>query len=447
MKTFIINILSSGAKRLSTFDFRPSTFVFYTFILLYFLTFLLAFASNPRDKILESQVKNSGEYRWGEAIDADRGQAKEWARRDLCQKIYVAITSSSDRTISESNAELSDTTTIKTQTYSALNLQNLNDLVLDESNQYRVVAYIDTASLNKSFEESKQKVSDIVNLALQAESEGRIGDALKMLYWAYLLTHTYCGELNLEFEGIDVLDARLAISEKMIRIIKNISVTAEPCYRKAGSVNSTLSFYYNDKPIQNLEFGYQCGEGDEFGYIDNGSSETITLYHDINSRTYPLWISIEYIYLGQMRRKPEILNLYEIFKNKELDLSICVELTAPWVAGKKEKKKPVVIPPPPVKTGFSTTIEILADIKEKSEFDEALHDYNRSGKIIIARERSSIPSGNNIFVVILDETKKKELLFLTNGKYQSVKTRKIYSDYHDAYTGDAMVIWLGEPIR
>ena len=403
-------------------------------------------ASEIGDRVLRS-IMDSGQYYFGEGHGQTEDDARRQAKVTLLESISVAISSKTIDVTQEVNFEVSENYENILTTYSSLSLQNLQTRIEENRDGWYAISYISKTDLEASFYQAKQKVRDMVKLALQAESEGRIGDALKMLYWAYLLTHTYCGELNLEFEGIDVLDARLAISEKMIRIIKNISVTAEPCYRKAGSVNSTLSFYYNDKPIQNLEFGYQCGEGDEFGYIDNGSSETITLYHDINSRTYPLWISIEYIYLGQMRRKPEILNLYEIFKNKEFDLSICVELTAPWVAGKKEKKKPVVIPPPPVKTGFSTTIEILADIKEKSEFDEALHDYNRSGKIIIARERSSIPSGNNIFVVILDETKKKELLFLTNGKYQSVKTRKIYSDYHDAYTGDAMVIWLGEPIR
>jgi len=426
--------------------------VIFCSILFLFLFASFGNASDADDRILEAKIKNSKAYRYGEATDVDFEKAKEGARRDLCQKIYVAITSSSDRTVSETESDFSDSTVMKTITYSALSLQNLGSLIFQEKNLTRAIAYIDTGSLTLSFDAAKEKVRDMVKIALQAETEGRIDDALKMLYWAYLRTHSYVGELDLELAGIDVGDARLAISEKMKQIADNLVVEAEPCYRKASSVGSALSFFYNGQPVQSLEFGYQCGDGDDYGNVENGKPVHITLYHSLNAHTYPLWLCLEYEYLREMRTQPEVINLYDIFKDKKFELNVCVDLVAPWIPAPDKvpvkttsaRKTPT---PPKAKKQWSTTIEVLTDIVSKQEFDEALYDYTQSGKVHIAGDRSQLPGGCNIFVVILDQSRKLELLYLDNQKYKSVKTGKIFNDYHDAYKGDAMVIWMGEPTR
>ena len=421
-------------------------------ILFLFLFVSFANASDADDLILETKIKNSGEYRFGEATDVDPEKAKERARRDLCQKIYVAIAATSDRVVIEKDSNFSDSTVMKTKTYSALSLQNLGSLMFQEKNLIRAIAYIDTGSLALSFDASKEKVSDMVKIAMQAETEGRIDDALKMLYWAYLRTHSYVGELDIDLGGVEVTDARMAISEKMKRITDNLVVKAEPCYRKASSVGSALSFFYNGQPVQSLEFGYQCGDGDDYGNVENGKPVHITLYHSLNTHTYPLWLCLEYEYLREMRTQPEVINLYDIFKDKKFELNVCVDLVAPWIPAPNivpgttmPAKKPPA--PPKAMKQWSTTIEVLTDIESKQEFDEALYDYMQSGKVYIAGDRSQLPGGCNIFVVILDQSRKIELLYLDNQKYKSVKTGKIYDDYHDAYSGDAMVIWMGEAAR
>ncbi|NQU63013.1 MAG: hypothetical protein HQ517_01830, partial [SAR324 cluster bacterium] len=244
------------------------------------LSFLacMSYASDAEDRALENQIKNSGGYRWGEATDVDLDNAKAQSKKYLCENIYVAITNKIKIKKTEDDLGYTDNTAVVTTSLSALNLQNLSYLTFKEKDMTRAIAYIDTASLSLSFEASKTNVRDRVKLAQQAESEGRIGDALKLLYWAYLLTHSYVGELSLGFDGIDIDDARLAISEKMNRITDGVNVRAEPCYRKANEVCSKLSFFYNGHSVQNLDFGYQCGDGDGYGYVEKGSSEIITLY-------------------------------------------------------------------------------------------------------------------------------------------------------------------------
>jgi len=426
---------------------------FYTFILLHLFLTSSLFASNPRDAILESKIKNSDEYRYGEAIGADPEKAKEAARRALCQKIYIAIASSSDRTVSETDADFRDATVINTQTYSALNLQNLNDLTFKENDLFRVIAYIDNESLSKSFDESKQKVRDMVKLVLQSESEGRIGDALKMLYWAYLRTHTYVGELKLGLDGIDITDARMAIERKMKHITTNLDIKADPCIRSAGSSTTTLAFTYNGKPVQNIDFSYYCGEGDDQICISNGEKAYITIYKELTQRRVPLPLRIEYIYTGEMRSQPEILNLYRIFKDKCIDLFVEVDLIAPWIPEQRveerqpEQKPPVLkLLPRPAPRDWSFSIQVLADIDDKLEFQEELTKLKEAGQLYTANDVSQLSKNDRHYLTLYCDQVVTALLFYDGTIYKNVRTGREYGNYKEVLPAAGVIsaTWIGE---
>ena len=421
---------------------------FLTFLLLYFLTFSLAFASNVHDKALESQIKNSGEYRWGEAIDANLEKAKEGARRDICQKIYIAIAESSSRSVTETDSDFCDSTVVTTLTYTALNLQNLGSLTFQEDKLTRAVAYIDTASLSRSFETSKQKVRDMVKLALQAESEGLIGDALKGLYWAYLLTHTYVGELNLGIEGIDIADARMAIVKKMKQITSNIVIEADPCYRTAGSTNTALTLFYQGSPIQNIEFSYYCAMGDDQISLTDGEKAYITIYKELTQRRAPLPLRIEYTYAGEMRHQPEILNLYKIFKDKCFDLFVKVDLFVPWIPEEEKKTNiPVVKPlPRPTQSDWSISIRVLADIRDKQDFQKELTKLKDAGQLYTASDASQLSENDRHYLALYCNDEVTALLFHDGNKYKNVRTGREYDDYKEVLPADGEVsgTWIGE---
>ncbi|NQU06664.1 MAG: hypothetical protein HQ568_11270 [Calditrichaeota bacterium] len=420
---------------------------FHTFVLLPLLLTSQLLASDVQDAIKEREVKQSAQYRYGEGIDTDPTKAEEAAMRDLCQKISVAITATSDRKVIEVESDLKDSTVIETQTYSALHLQNLGKLRFTEKGKTRVIAYIDTASLSKSFETAKQKVRDMVFLAIRAESDGRIGDALRGYYWAYLLTHTYVGELDLELEGINITDAQLALVEKLKAVAKGLTAKAESCTRTAGSVEAPVMFNYNDKPVQNLDFSYYCGEMTDYGYVSDGSAAYITLYFGPSKQRHKLPLGIEYAYAGsEMRCNPEIENLYRIFKDKRFDLYVDVELYLPWNAEEAPSRQPEPESlPKPVLQNWSVTIQVLSDIADRHEFDKALSDYYQAGRLSIAPDKSQLPNDNNIYVALLDSKQLAALLYYDSSKYINVRTGREYGDYLDAFKGEAMVIWIGEP--
>jgi len=111
--------------------------------LLIFNSIGVAGTSDLRNQVLEANIKNSGEYRWGESIDTDPVKAWEMAKQDLSQKIYVAMSASTIQTASETEAELTKKTEVVIKSYSALHLQNLEKLIIPEKqNRVRVIAYI-----------------------------------------------------------------------------------------------------------------------------------------------------------------------------------------------------------------------------------------------------------------------------------------------------------------
>ncbi|MCF7810566.1 LPP20 family lipoprotein [bacterium] len=420
---------------------------FYTLVLLYFLTCFPLLASDVQDKIKEREVKQSAQYRYGEGIDADPAKAEEAAMRDLSQKIYVSLSTSTEQAVTETETAIGSDYEQVTKTYSALCLQNLGKLLFTEKGKTRVIAYIDTASLSKSFETAKQKVRDMVSLAQKAESEGRIGDALRGYYWAYLLTHTCFGELDLNFEGINISDAQLALAEKLKAVAKGLSPKSESCTRTAGSVEAPVMFYYNDKPVQNLDFSYYCGEMTDYGCVSDGNAAYITLYFEPTNRRHKLPLGIEYAYAGaEMRCNPEIENLYRIFGDKTFDLFVDVELYLPWIAEEAAPKhpEPAALPKPALRN-WSVTIQVLSDITDRHEFDKALSDYYQSGRLSITPNICHLPKNNNIYVALLDSKQLAALLYYDGVKYTNVRTGREYADYLDAFKGEAMVIWIGEP--
>ncbi|MDP8241064.1 MAG: hypothetical protein P9X24_18385 [Candidatus Hatepunaea meridiana] len=424
-------------------------------IIILLLSITLSYASGTRDKALEAQIKNTGEYRWGEAVNVDPEKAKDAAKRNLCQNIWVAITATSGHRITETESSFQDSSVMSTQTYSALNLQNLSVLTFNENDMTRAIAYIDNASLSQSFETSKQKVRDMVKLAKQAESEGRIGDALKMLYWAYLRTHTYVGELNLGLDGIEIADARMAIERKMKQLVSNLDIKADPCSRTAGCTNTRLTLTYRGNPVSNIEFSYYCGEGDgdDCISINNGENAYITIFKELTQRRVPLPLRIEYVYPGEMRSQPEILNLYGIFKDKCIDLFVEVDLIASWIPEERaeearQKSAPLVVKPlpKPASRDWSISVQVLADINSKREFQEELTKLKDAGQLYTASDISQLSKNDGHYLALYCNQCVTALLFFDGIKYKNVRTGREYDSYKDILPaeGEVSVTWIGE---
>ena len=409
-------------------------------------------ASEIGDRVLRS-IMDSGQYYFGEGHGQTEDDARRQAKVTLLESISVAISSKTIDVTQEVNFEVSENYENILTTYSSLSLQNLQTRIEENRDGWYAISYISKTDLEASFYQAKQKVRDMVKLALQAESEGRIGDALKMFYWAYLRTHTYVGQLDLGLEGIEVSDARIAIEMKMKKIVSNLSVTAAPCVRSAGSSTTTIAFSYNSKPVQNIDFSYYCGEGDDQICISNGEKAYITIYKELTQFRVPLPLRIEYVYAGEMRSQPEILNLYKIFKDKQIELFVEVDLIAPWIAEERvEQSRPepeiqrVKSLPKPTPRDWSLSILVLADIQDKKEFQEELTKLKDVGNLSTASDVSQLIKNDRHYLALYCDQSVTALLYYDGVKYKNVRTGREYSDFRALLPaeGEISATWIGE---
>ena len=413
----------------------------------------ICLANGIDDRFLRS-IKDSGYYYFGEGHDQTEEVARRQAKVRLLESITVAISSTTMDISREINFEVSEDYENVLLTYSSLSLQNLQTRTDQNRDGWYALSYISKSDLEDSFAQAKQNVRDMVKLALQAESEGRIGDALKRLYWAYLLTHTYVGELKLGLDEIDVADARMAIERKMEKVGSNLSITAAPCVRSAGSSTTTLAFSHNGKPVQNLDFSYYCGEGDDQICISNGEKAYITIYKELTQRRVPLPLRIEYVYAGEMRSQPEVLNLYKIFKDKSIDLFVTVDLIMPWIPKerieqpRKAQKTPVItiLLPKPAPRDWSYSIQVLADISDKHEFQKELTKLKDTGQLYSANDLSQLSASDRHYLALYCDQIVTALLYFDGNKYKNVRTGREYADYKVILPTESEVsgTWIGE---
>ncbi len=403
-------------------------------LIILFLSAALTFGQS--DLVRERAVKSSGQYRWGEGQDADPAKAEDAAMRDLAQKIYVAVTTRTERDVTETESEFHDTTRVQIGAYSALQLLGVNKLRFPEDGGTRVLAFIDTADLARSFELSKKKVRDIAALGRQAESEQRIGDALRSYYWAYLLTHTYFGELSLDL-GLGISSsAQTGLAEKINRLAAEISAQAEPCYREAGSVNALVYFYHSGEPVRNLDVKYYSGDGIDWTTVEDGRAY-VSLNYEPERRRHPLSLSMEYAYPTEMhRRNPEIESLYRILQDKSFDCDLEVELLVPWLPEAPPASQSTPTPPPApsvpkpsAKSGdrWSVTIQVLAGIEDSREFRRALADYAEVGYLRFAPSREQLGTQARIFSALLDERRVQALLYHHKDRLIDTRSGKVYN--------------------
>ena len=431
------------------FKLRTAGFVVLFLIL---VSISLSTALDRDDGFLKS-VRNSGRYNYGEGYGKTEEDARRQARVRLLESIVVSITSITTDQKREANFEIEEEYESILTSYSSLSLQNLQTDTFEDRDGWYAVSYISKTDLEASFRQEKQKVQDMVKLARQAESEARIGDALKMLYWAYLRTHTYVGQLDLGLEGIDVSDARIAIEMKMKKIVSNLAVNAAPCVRSAGSTQTTLAFFYSGFSVKNLDFTYYCGEGDDPICISDGEKAYITIYKELTQHRVPLPLRIDYVYFSEMRSQPEILNLYGIFKDKCIDLFVEVDLIAPWIPEDRveqprpKRSVPVVKSlPKPALRDWSFSILVLADIKDKREFQEELTKLKDTKILYTADNLYQLSKSDRHYLALYCDQSVTALLYYDGVKYKNVRTGREYADYKSLLPAEGEIsgTWIGE---
>ncbi len=429
-----------------------------------FLVALIAFtttivASYASDREFEDEIKQSGNYHWAEGFDEiDISKAERVALVSLIQDICIEINHTYKRQNiqTESGAnhttvyQCSDITWSGLRAFSIVIMRDTDRLIFNNSKPLRVLSYIYKDSLAASLARNKIKIHDMFNLGVQAETEGRIGDALRIYYWTLLNVFAIFDTLCFD-SGQD--DPQTFLIEKICNIISNLDIMVGDCFNEAGVINVPLKFFYRNEPVQDLVFTYFSGISTEYGFVRNGKQAYVQLYSEPDQSKCQLPLNIEYVYKNQMRRHPVIEELHQIFDAIYLNATINVEIHFPWNGGNTAdlvdtSSQDENNPGNQVsQDDWSLLIQILSSIKDSHLFCETIKKYERLQKLTIAKDASMLQKGDNrVFAALLNEKDVAGVLYFDGKQFTDVCNGTKYNNLEDEFSG-YHIIWIGESTR
>ncbi len=270
---------------------------------------VLIFAQDWED--IKNDHKNyiSGEG-WGDSLE----EAEQNALAALIRQISVVVIQ--DFEVTNIEKQYNDDTEVqsylenKIQTYSNATLTNTETMVLSQEPDAHVARWMKRSELERVFEGRRAKVREYMINAEKAESKGKVDDALRNYYWAYILLTTL--PLPSEMKHIDAEKNEHTlvtyIPERMNEICE--SITASVASRNGDDLN--IFFTYEGKPVASLDYTYFDGRRWSNQYSAKDGKGVLELAPGALGET--LQLKIEYAYKNEAHIDREIYSVISIIK-------------------------------------------------------------------------------------------------------------------------------------
>jgi len=250
------------------------------------------------------QIKDDDRFIWGEGWGHSVEEADRQALASLTSKISIAI-SGDFRQVEEQVDGPSGTSYVSIKSNrlamtSNATLFNTNRVVLNTGRKSHVGRWICRSELETVFSDRKDRVLEFEDQAQAAEIDGRIDDALKYHYWAYVLLRSIQRPSELRDEkGRMLLNT---IPEQMNAIFDALSVSAA----KRGN-SLVITFSFKGRPIQGLDFRYF--DGAHWSEPRSVSRGTAMVEMAPGALAEVVQVRIEYAYTGDAMMDPELAEI------------------------------------------------------------------------------------------------------------------------------------------
>lgn len=268
-------------------------------------------AQNLKDNQKKAQAiqNDSQRYMWGFGDGANVNEATQNAKQDLLTSISARVESDATSRMrnvqngQDVQTEMEDVSVIKIK--AAGQLKGTHVLILANPPQCRVMAYMEKAQLDSTYQARRQRVVQHCIDAQNAEKLGRIDDALRFYYWGLCLLKSVEDASNVKYNDHMLITW---IPQQMRDIFRNLKTEVA----EIDGQNIKLFTTYNDQPVASLDFRYHDGlrMSDLSHAAKDGMSYVTTIKsYDENK----LHLRYEYEYRNEMRNDPELeylMNMY-----------------------------------------------------------------------------------------------------------------------------------------
>ncbi len=228
-----------------------------TFLLLLSTILIIQFSFSQNVK----KIKKNEKYIWGESTAKTLGQADNFALKDLVSQISTKVESSFSTTMIEDEENLEEYTRSAISTYSNIYLNDAQRIVVNKRRKTYVLRYMDKEIVSEIFEDRKTIILDYTNLAVKAEKEYRIADALRYYYWALALLNSHPENNKIKYTLSDNTSIILLtfINSEVDNILESIDISISDTIRTQNEKCFILDVRYDGVEVSNLDYVYWTG--------------------------------------------------------------------------------------------------------------------------------------------------------------------------------------------
>ncbi len=285
-------------------------------------------------------------YLWGYAQSENPELADKNALEDLLTQISVRVESSFEYTTVESTGGgFREYSKSVIQTYSDASLTNVMKSEYEKRGVFYVLRYLKKTELQKAFDLREDKIRSLLRVGTKAQSEFRMGDALRNYYYAFALylTHPYQSELKTKVDGKDIL-LGILLRDRISSLLTHIKFEPKSIIKDAADDKSKLivECTYKGKPIENLKYKFHNGKTMSYPQEVLGGKSEIVLYGAEQTELRNLNIYIEYKYENKAMHDRELSKVLEVVSANTF--SNHKTLIIPSNKAKKTKPKKLIKP-------------------------------------------------------------------------------------------------------
>jgi hypothetical protein len=288
-------------------------------VICYLLLSLLP-AVTAWSQVWETVTADSTTFLWGEGWGKSVDEADRDALKALSTRISVAVVSGYSQSEEQVRSSAGDSYRVsqkaRTETYSSVPLRGSHREVLRAGKKAHVGRWIRRDALDSLFTSRRERIASYEASALEAEADGRINEALRCHYWAYVLLRTL-GDPG-QMRSLDGRALLNTIPENINALLDGLRVRVTA--RSGGSLN--LLFTSGGKAVEGLDFSYFDGAGwSPLVGVKDGRA-TIRMAPGAVAETIQL--KVEYAYMGDAMMDDELRSMIDLLNLRPLRKSYLI---------------------------------------------------------------------------------------------------------------------------
>ena len=276
--------------------------------LVWMLSCLAAYAQNWEG------VKADSSYIWGEGWGSNIEEADQQALSSLISKITIVVVSDfrqvEEQVLSSKGDEHYLMQSNRSSAYSNVTLSNTHRIVLKGGRKSHVGRWIHRDELDVIFGYRKSRILEYEEFALDAERAGRVDDALRYHYWAYVLLRSLQRPSELRSE-----DGRMllnSIPESISAILEDVNVRM---ISHVGDVVK-LNFTFRGMPVGGMDFIYF--DGARWSSMTSVRSGLASLDMAPGALADYIQLRVEYAYCGDSLMDGELFDTMTVLNLKPI---------------------------------------------------------------------------------------------------------------------------------